>query len=597
MPILIHSAIDSEQLDELKLVYQSIASYCPAVGDDPPILDSSLDSPPIGQDSDHISGLRPFLEAVERDLYVSKQSSGPPTAAFLSPPSANAPYLIAVWKEVLSSPLPIVAIGKTFSENSKNTTATDVKGRKQPEAHTQKPDQHKSAGIKVDVVADNGHTWIQVNTITNSKLLAEFHDIDVATDSDSEDGSSRAQSELDNSLLRMGHALLAAARHNPVLDTNKPPEVVLRLTRIDPDEINECENDPRIALTIELLRKMGLSIKLGERGPITQLMDLASTLRPPTFVPTHRVNLELSVLIALVSDLSHAPLPDTIDAAHMRLIPSAEYVERKRSRLRAKKSGSNDDTNTIEEEVGPTQRPLSEQLLQEMRKGILQEIHERLLGYLGEANGDAPLPVEFWTTATARDRFLRIVAKNGGPDEKRRARALFHTDDDSSVSLNERVAQYWANSRHAPAFLPLLPIRVFSSLEPTSVETSRPHAGFFSALEETCRALLTSGTVTAPLPEAANDGELQRATVMRPNERLTVHTVQSILYGAVRGWTTITANRARVKAILREVTARGYGAKGRQSPDGGEGRHAALWVVDTRNLAQKMRSDISVAAA
>ena len=414
-------------------------------------------------------------------------------------------------------------------------------------------------------------------------------------------GPSLARSEFDNSLLRMGRALLAAARDNPVLGTNKPPEVVLRLTRIDPDATDECENDPRIALTVELLRKMGLSIELGERGPITQLMDLAPTLLPPTLVPTHRINLELSILVALVSDLTHAPLPDSVDAAYTRFIPSAEYVEWKRSRLRAKNGGSSDSMNTIEGDVygavGPSQRPLSEQLLREMRKGILQEIYEGLLAYLGETNGSAPLRVEFWTTPETRDRCLRIVAKNGGPDEKRRARALFLADDDDSVSLNERVAQYWAHSRHLSAFLPLLPIRVFSSPEPASIETPSPHAGFFGALAETCRALLTSGTATAPPPEAAGSGELQRAAVVRTSGRLTVHTVQSILCGAVRGWTTLTANKARVKVVLREMRARGYGAEVRRSRDVGEGGHAALWIVDPRNLAQRMRSDTSTALA
>ena len=428
----------------------------------------------------------------------------------------------------------------------------------------------------------------------NARLLAEFREIDSHfTDSEDEDstdsnmvGPSLAQSEFDNSLLRMGRALLAAARDNPVLGTNKPPEVVLRLTRIDPHATDGCENDPRIALTVELLRKMGLSIKLGERGPITQLINLAPTLSPlPALVPTHRVNLDLSILVAVVSDLTHAPLPDTVDAAYARFIPSAEYVEWKRSRLREKNGGSS--TNTIEEDVyGPSQhsRALSEQLLQEMRKGILQEISERLLAY----PADTPLRVEFWTTPEARDRCLRIVAKIGGPAEKRRAHALFPTDNDGTVSLKEQEAQYWAHSRYPHAFIPLLPIRVF---EPTSIETPPLPAGFFSALEATCRALLASGSA----PEAAGDGELQRAAVVRTNGRLTVHTVQSMLYGAMRGWTTLTANRASVKAVLREVRTRGYGAEAR-GPDVLEERHAALWIVDPRSLAQGMRSDISAPA-
>lgn len=65
----------------------------------------------------------------------------------------------------MSSPLPIVAIGKTFFEHS-NNTSTDVK-----HAHTQNSDKHKSAGVKIDVVADNGHTWIRVNTHVTPHLF------------------------------------------------------------------------------------------------------------------------------------------------------------------------------------------------------------------------------------------------------------------------------------------------------------------------------------------------------------------------------------------------------------------------------------------
>jgi hypothetical protein len=64
-----------------------------------------------------------------------------------------------VWKEVLSSPPPVIAIGKTFSERSQVTT--DGKGKK--EARTQTSGK-STTSVKVDVVANNGHTWIRVNT-------------------------------------------------------------------------------------------------------------------------------------------------------------------------------------------------------------------------------------------------------------------------------------------------------------------------------------------------------------------------------------------------------------------------------------------------
>ncbi|KAH9958097.1 hypothetical protein BGW80DRAFT_1377489 [Lactifluus volemus] len=572
----------------MELVYQSMLSYQP-VTSSPPILDCSVDAT-FDNDSQHLSGLRPFLEAVKRDIDVIKQ--------FLPPPTTNAPYLIAVWKEVLSSPPPILAIGKS----------AHVKGKKQPQ------NSAKSTGVKVDVVADNGHTWIRVNTTKNSKLLAEFREIDsYLTDSDDEHGDmagpSPAQTEFDNSLLRTGRALLAAARDNPVLGTDTRPEIILCLTRIDPDATDQDGNDPRIALTIDLLRDMGLSIKLGERGAITQPTDSAPTTlsSPPVLIPTHQINLDLSILIALVSDLTHASLPASADAAHERFIPTTAYVEWKRSRFRAKSGGGGDGTNAGREDTDDAidssqhSRALAEQQQQEMQKGMLQDIHERLLACDPSHPTDAtphsqgaPVPVEFWTTPEARDRCLRIVSKIGGPAEKRRAAALFSTssiDDDRSAT--EQEVLYWADSRFPRGFLPLPPIRVFSTPES---ESPPPLAdeGFFNALEATCRALLVPHPHASPVEVAGEEraeGEIQRVSVLRTNSRLTTHTVQSMLCGAARGWTTLTANRTSVRAILREVKTRGYGVETR-GRGAGAARHAALWIVDPRSLAEGMRSDV-----
>lgn len=385
---------------------------------------------------------------------------------------------------------------------------------------------------------------------------------------------------------------------------------------------------------------MGLSIQLGERGAISQLVDSAPVLpSPPVLVPTHHINLDLSILIALVSDLTHAPLPASVEAAHERFIPSAAYVEWKRSRLRAKSGGNSDsDTNAVREDaddpLDSTQhsRALAEQLQQEMRKGILQEIHERLRGISNVEGpthdsappvavaGTHPPVVQFWTTPEARERFLRIVAKIGGPAEKRRASALFPSlsvdagggGGASGFSLlAEQEAQYWADSRYPHGFLPLLPIRVFSAPEPASPAPSnspaRQEFSFFNALEATCRTLLAAGGMPHPHVlesevaggererggEGEGEGEIQRASVVRTNARLTTHTVRSMLCGAARGWTTLTANRASVKVMLREVKTRGFGVDVRsRGADAVDHAAAALWVIDPRSLAEGMRSDV-----
>ena len=80
------------------------------------------------------------------------------------------------------------------------------------------------------------------------------------------------------------------------------------------------------------------------------------------------------------------------------------------------------------------------------------------------------------------------------------------------------------------------------------------------------------------------------------------------------GWTTLTANRTSVRAIVKEVGARrrvgevllGAGAKaetgntkekgdreeGELKGEDGDKKRAAIWIVDPRSLAEGMRADL-----
>ena len=73
------------------------------------------------------------------------------------PPPINAPYIIAVWNEIIKASAPLLAIGRMFPV--KSATA---------ESHVKVPRKSKPVTrleeVKVDVVADNGRSWIRVNT-------------------------------------------------------------------------------------------------------------------------------------------------------------------------------------------------------------------------------------------------------------------------------------------------------------------------------------------------------------------------------------------------------------------------------------------------
>ncbi|KAF7366638.1 hypothetical protein MSAN_00921700 [Mycena sanguinolenta] len=570
----------------LRSIHESLSDFRPLAAR-PPVLDSSteaitsssLESPDDGQwlQQENIPGLKQLKDSVKIDLDGLEKFLDDPQSAKLPPLSTNAPYLIAVWNEVLCAPPLIVSVLKSF-----------------PSPYSNHPGEPKTIPVKVDVVADSGRRWIRVNTIKNSRILAEFREIDsYLTDSEDEDdpehGPSLAQKEFDNSLLRMGRSLLAAANANP-LDTAtgpEPPQVTLRLTRLNPSEPGE--DDPRILQTIDCLRAMRIDVQLGEHVPseIPSPMPAPQACSPAQLIPTANINLDLSVLIALVSDLTHAPLPGSVEEAHLRFAAPPRTRESKHT--------------TEEQEPTIQSRALTSQIMQEMlqemgRGGMFQELHTRLLPLI-PPNGTTPL--QFWTTAEAHERFMRIVNKIGGPGEKKRAEVLFETQDFTPEAAE---ARFWTGSRFPQGFFPILPIRIYPDHSPTDSAPGR--AEFFRSMEKTCRDILAHETpATAPQKGAervlySNNGfprnlDSERATVTRANARLTAHTVQSMFWGAQYGWTTLTANKSSVKALLREIRA--ARVAGRLAEDLSSEAEVdlqevvAIWIVDPRSLAEGAR--------
>ncbi|KAF6748027.1 hypothetical protein DFP72DRAFT_583486 [Ephemerocybe angulata] len=662
-------------LQRLHGIYDAVSNYQPP-NVQPPILDSSFEAD-TGDDThwshqDHIPGLKKLKEALKLDLDGLEKFLEDPSSAHRPPLSTNAPYLISVWNELLCAPGPVLSVFKTFLFEPKG----DVR---MPPSAQRKKTGVRPPGAKVDIVGDGGRVWIRINTMKNSRLLAEFREIDsylTESEEDSDwDGDERptlAQTEFDNSILKMGRTLLQAAQSNPIEGTTELPRVVMRLTRLDPLTTEGPEADPRIATTVEKLEEMGIEVQLGEREEEELVVPAPiEDVDTQTLVPSRRINLDLSVLIALISDLTHAPLPASIEEANKRFIPPKEYREWKQTRKRqARKKGSGSDSGggaeDVDEELSIEDLPhdlathsraLTNQLLGEMGRSMIQEIRDRISQ---SAVGGA---TEFWVTTEARDRCLRIVSKIGAVNEKRRAFALFcldPSDPTQTIPLAEAEALFWLGSRFDRA-IPLFPLHFHSAsllVAPVGVphtslldERGGRHA-FFKDLAGTCQHILDQETMPHPnsrpslqfqfisqptpfpsqqlngAPTVAAEGsevltsattpaidlnpeeEIQRAVVTKANPRLTAHTVESMLWGAELGWTTLTANRTSVRAILKEMRiARAAGKTGGGEKDGrdetgeeGEGgrsgreggRSAALWIVDPRSLAEQMCSQTVV---
>ncbi|KDQ56903.1 hypothetical protein JAAARDRAFT_194847 [Jaapia argillacea MUCL 33604] len=596
---------------QLAKTYSSILSYQPKP-QQLPILDSSPeshDSVQVNEDHrrdthDLIPGLSKFREIVKRDLDVLDEFLSSPSSA--RPPSTNAPYLIAVWDEVSYAPQPVLGICQTFSlaaDCGQDHGIPLATANKEKKVKTKRP--VKPVGVKVDVVADGGRKWIRVNTIKNSRILSEFTEIDsYLTDSDSEshDGgpirstkqtSSTKGQDLDNSILRMTRGLIAASRSNRISsrsvitpDAEVPPEITLRLTRLSvEDEAPRCRTaldevedvglddsdrqDPRIGLTVERVREMDIDVQFGERPQLCSVISAPAADSTPSlrhYTPTRQVNLDLSLLVALISDITHARLPSSVEEAEGRYVTSIGPKSREKNQSRRESSSHGEDSPQ------PTflpSRQLANQLLQEMGKGLLTEMHDQL-----RVNEDEGL--EFWTTAEARDRLIgTIVDTIGGEQEKRRANALFL--DGTTL---EDTGTFWVGSRYPTGYLPLIPIRLFDNPPSSAAKSfdesssdSRTADRFFYFLSKTCRDIL-----------AEHDRRTAAGRSEPTSSKLTPHTIRSMLYGAERGWTTMTANRASVKALLREMKTR-YGYIGET------GDKAAIWIVDPRSLGESVRSE------
>lgn len=541
-------------------------------------------------------------------------------------------------------------------------------------------------------MADNRRLWIRINTcvglgcepkegthltrIKNSRIIAEFREIDsylTESDSDSDwnERPSLAQKEFDNSILKMGRGLLQAAKANPVEVTGEIPRVLLRLTRLDTTAIN----DPRIDQTLKMLTEMGIQVELGER--IEEELPLVFPLpqRPqplPHLLPSFRVNLDLSALIALISDLTHAALPRSMDEAKRRFIPPKEYLDwKEKRRQRANHANQADGVGGqggesiaavehLPHDLATHSRALRNQLLQEMSKSMIHELRDRFSSIPGygrvDLNGSLP-PVEFWTTTEARDRCLRIVSKIGGVNEKRRAYSLFCLNPSSPrqpIPVPEAEKCFWEGSRFEHGSLPLFPLHFHSSdimKGSPLLDQREKRRSFMKGLAQTCKDILdqentksgngrndfiSQATAFPTSVDAASnqcsttpnidylasepgrgldsqsasshkpgihrkedqDCEIPRATVMKANAKLTAHTVESLLWGAELGWTTLTANRTSVKAILKEMKAARFSGRLEVEDDDAieeelqDGQRdtevAAIWIVDPRSLAEQM---------
>ncbi|KAL8930124.1 MAG: hypothetical protein Q9172_000209, partial [Xanthocarpia lactea] len=226
--------------------------------------------------------------------------------------SSNLPFYIAVWDAAKTSS-GLLGFTKRFYWDTPPTRSS--KRSRTP----------KRKCALVDIVAHDGQQWIKVSTLTETRLLLElakagWEGADSGSDTDDEDGllvdglahtnldddpltdaQNSDQDDRDNDLIeivRQAQDLRKASLAHKV--HYKHPSITFILPKISLNPPSE------VIHILDIIRSTGATIRL---GPLTPPSNLDTTFPKLVSNPfanlTPTLNIDCTILLALVSDLSH----------------------------------------------------------------------------------------------------------------------------------------------------------------------------------------------------------------------------------------------------------------------------------------------------
>ncbi|KAF2011456.1 hypothetical protein BU24DRAFT_426540 [Aaosphaeria arxii CBS 175.79] len=275
----------------------------------------------------------------------------------------------------------------------------------------------KSAAL-VDIVAADGTEWIRVSTISQKRLLFDLAKMGWQNDSDSDDDEEMRDADDTNweddddddqvDTVKNARELARAARANPI--RGRPPKVRFVLTRIESGKMKEID------AVIAKVRATGAIVQCAnELTPALPLADvLPQLLVDRSRTLSHTLNVDCTILLALISDISHKECP------------------------------------------------ILDWYPGEVRAQIKQEQAEKLLPtHLYPAIGSHPMVC----TQEAAHQMNLIVDTLATDTEKTRANLLLAQNEHSNTSPADLVSAWAALSNHPIPEGFQLPIRVYSSTE------------------------------------------------------------------------------------------------------------------------------------
>lgn len=230
--------------------------------------------------------------------------------------SSNLPFYETVWKVARGTCLGVVAFGRRFSWDYEVGSASgggsgSGSGSDGGEGGGKKV---KRKSVLLDIVADDGEEWVKVSTVSESRLLFEMAKKGWEGDGDSE-GEEGGRTVLQNvdgegsddedeiELIRLAADMKKAASLTRV--RYRHPRIRFVIPKI------EEAKDGDIDSLLNEIRSYGVTVQCGERvldgvrlgAPD---LDLSHLLPSPVRKFSSTLNVDCTILLAAISDLSHS---------------------------------------------------------------------------------------------------------------------------------------------------------------------------------------------------------------------------------------------------------------------------------------------------
>jgi hypothetical protein len=256
--------------------------------------------------------------------------------------SSNLPFYQAVWDITRGSCYGLLALGKRFYWDGQTHLDEEKRALKAAAKKSGKlPNKDKRKSVFVDIVADDGEEWVKVSTMSESRLLFEMakkgwerdSEDDECMSNEGSDGPRRRtvlrnfegsdyeddDDEDELELIKLARDLRKAA--NATRLRYKHPRLRVVLPKIGEGNVPEIDD------ILQEMRSYGVKVECQEtlsRAANAKKPELTCLLPRPFKRFTAILNVDCTLLLALVSDLSHAKEIDPLPSFHRAILRQIE---------------------------------------------------------------------------------------------------------------------------------------------------------------------------------------------------------------------------------------------------------------------------------